>query len=76
MMTILLEIQSCLATLVTPPNGPPSNSPILPTRDTRVVGGSSHEGISTSNTYITDLKTPLYDEEDTDCNKDVVDTLL
>ena len=35
-----------------------------------------HEGISTRNTYIKDLKPPLYDGKEADRNKDALNTFL
>ena len=76
MLTILLDIQSCLMTMVTPP----STSLPSPAVDPTTVGlGTSvhtHESVSTRNTDIKDLKPPLYNDEEADRNKDAVNTFL
>ena len=76
MLTVLLDIQSRLMTMITPPSTSLPPPTVGPTRVGLETSVHTHEGISTGNTYIKDLKPPLYDGEEADCNKDAVNTFL
>ena len=69
MLTVLLDIQSRLMAMVTPPSTSLPSPTVGPTRVGLGTSVHTHESVSTGNTYIKDLKPSLYDGEEADRNK-------
>ncbi|MCO5563826.1 hypothetical protein L7F22_017475 [Adiantum nelumboides] len=76
MLTILLDIQSRLISMITPSSTSLPPPTVGPTRVDLITNVHNHESVSTRNTYTKYLKPPLYDGEEFDYNKDVVNTFL